>query len=281
MMESVIQYFDQMPAGHRSVVLVGGLMLFSIIESVFPLFQRNYNWKQHALINVFFTLTTVLVNLPLAFLLLYTSDYVVVHKIGILQWSGVEGWIFLILGLLILDFISSWLIHYIEHHVKWMWRFHAVHHSDQNIDTTSGNRHHPGESILRFLFTILAVAIVGAPMWMVFLYQTLSVVMTQFNHSNIELPQLLDRILSMVIVTPNMHHVHHHYRMPYSDMNYGNIFSFWDRLLGTFIEVDNRKLKYGLDTHMEFKEHRTVLGMLRAPFQTYRKPIDYDSEEIL
>ena len=121
-----------------------------------------------------------------------------------------------------------------EHKIKVLWRFHLIHHTDAHVDTTTANRHHPGESVIRFVFTTLAVLVVGAPMWMVMLYQSMSVVLSQFNHANIGLPGWLDRGLSWFIVTPDMHHVHHHYIQPYTDSNYGNIFAFWDRLFGTF-----------------------------------------------
>jgi sterol desaturase/sphingolipid hydroxylase (fatty acid hydroxylase superfamily) len=185
------------------------------------------------------------------------------------------------LGLLLMDLIAAWLIHYLEHHIKWMWKFHAVHHTDQHLDTTSGNRHHPGESVFRLAFSILAIWILGAPIWLVFIYQTLSVVLTQFNHSNIIIPKTLDKILSKFIVTPNMHQVHHHYRMPYSDSNYGNIFPFWDLIFNTYSRVDNDKIKYGLDTHMEPEFSNKIMSMLKMPFLPYRNKIVYQEEEEL
>ena len=138
--------------------------------------------------------------------------------------------------------------------------------------TTTANRHHPGESVMRFIFTTLGVLIVGTPMWMVFLYQTLSVVATQFNHANIVLPKKLDRILSYFIVSPDMHKVHHHYVLPYTDSNYGNIFSVWDRSFGTFKTLDREQLVYGVDTHMKPEENNKLSNLLAIPFQKRRPP---------
>jgi sterol desaturase/sphingolipid hydroxylase (fatty acid hydroxylase superfamily) len=112
-----------------------------------------------------------------------------------------NNWLYAIVGLLLLDFIGAYLVHLVEHKVKFLWRFHLIHHTDTWIDTTTANRHHPGESVLRFIFTTLGVFIVGSPMWMVFLYQSLSVLATQFNHANIVLPKRLDNILSYIIVS--------------------------------------------------------------------------------
>jgi len=104
-------------------------------------------------------------------------------------------------------------------------------------------------------------------MWIVFLYQTLSVVATQFNHANIVLPKKIDVFLSYFIVSPDMHKVHHHYVLPYTDSNYGNIFSIWDRLFGTFMTLDRDQLIYGVDTHMNPKEHNKLSNLLKIPFQ--------------
>lgn len=270
-MEQIINYFSNIPSSHRSAILVGGIATFWIIESAVPLFSFKYNKVKHAGLNIFFTLTTIIINFVLAFILLKSSDWAIANGFGIINWlPEMPVWLYAIIGLMVLDLIGAYFIHWLEHRVKWMWLFHLIHHTDRNVDTTSANRHHPGESVFRFIFTTIAVVITGAPMWMVFLYQTLSVVLSQFNHANIGLPKALDKALSWVIVTPDMHHVHHHYMLPYTDSNYGNIFSVWDRLFGTYMDLDRKKLVYGVDTHMEAKENEHIMPLLKIPFQPYR-----------
>jgi len=127
----------------------------------------------------------------------------------------------------------------------------------------------------------MAVVVVGAPVWMVMLYQALSVTLAQFNHSNLNMPKWLDTAVSWLIVTPDMHRVHHHYRQPYSDSNYGNIFSIWDKIFQTYQKVDNKKLVYGLDTYMEKENVNNVGYLLKAPFAGYREHIQYAEEEKL
>ncbi len=280
-MDTIINYFTDMPTLHRSIFLFGGLAFFLMIESAIPFFRFKNNRLKHTGTNIFFTLTTVLVNLPMAFLLLATANWVTINNFGIINMVALPSWLYAIVGLMLLDLIGAYAIHWIEHKVKVLWKFHLVHHTDQHVDTTSANRHHPGESVFRYVFTLLAVLIVGAPMWMVFMYQTCSVILTQFNHSNMNFPIWLDNILVWIICTPNMHRVHHHYRQPYSDSNYGNIFSTWDRLFGTYMKVDNAKLKYGVDTHMDPAEVTSIPNILKMPFQPYRPPIEYDREEVL
>lgn len=273
-MQSFVDYFEHIPSAHRSAILVGGITLFWLIEGAFPLFRFGYNKWKHAGINIFFTLTTIVINFAMAFILLQSSDWAIAHDFGILQWlPDMPLWAYALVGMLLLDLIGAYFVHWTQHKVKWMWRFHLVHHTDTHVDTTSANRHHPGESVFRFVFTTLAVVLAGAPMWLVFLYQALSVALSQFNHANINLPESVDRVLSWFIVTPNMHHVHHHYVQPYTDSNYGNIFSIWDRLFGTFQRLEGHKLIYGIDTHMAPHENAHLGNLLKVPFQKYRPPV--------
>lgn len=270
-MNEIIAYFSTIPSSHRSLILVGGITIFWLIENAFPLFKFSYKKWQHAGINFFMTFTTIAINFALAILLLATSDWTIATNFGVLQWlPEMPLWLYAIIGLLLLDFIGAYLAHFTEHKVKFLWHFHLIHHSDTWVDTTSGNRHHPGESVIRFVFTLVGVFIVGSPMWMVFLYQTISVISTQFTHANIALPEKLDNFLSYFIVSPNMHKVHHHYKLPYTDSNYGNIFSVWDRIFGTFMYLKKEDIVYGIDTCMNPKEHNQLNNLLKIPFQEGR-----------
>lgn len=271
-MESLITYFETIPSSHRSLLLVGGITLFWLLEGVIPLFTFNYKKWRHALPNLFFTMTTVLINFALAFLLLKTSDWTVVHQFGIINWLHLPFWLYIILGVLLLDFVGAYLAHYVEHKVKPLWMIHLVHHTDHNVDTTTANRHHPLESLIRFFFTLLGVFIVGTPIGIVMLYQSISLVLSQFNHANIKLPRKADEVLSWILVSPDMHKVHHHYVLPYTDSNYGNIFSIWDRIFGTYMKFDRDAIRYGVDTFPDEVENSRIKSLLKQPFHTYRKP---------
>ena len=270
-MNDIIAYFSTIPSLHRSLILVGGITIFWLIENTFPLFQMKYKKWPHAGINFFLTFTTIIVNFVLAFILIKTASWTTENHFGILQWiPKIPIGLYTLIGLLLLDLIGAYLAHFVQHKIKFLWRFHIVHHTDTWIDTTTANRHHPGESVIRFIFTTLGVLIVGSPMWMVFLYQSLSVIFSQFNHANISLPEKLDTFLSYIIISPNMHKVHHHYVLPYTDSNYGNIFSVWDRLFGTFTTLSKEKLVYGVDTHMKPEENNQLKNLLQIPFQKSR-----------
>lgn len=267
-MNDIIAYFSTIPSSHRSLILVGGITFFWLLENAFPLFNFTYKKWKHAGINIFMTFTTIVVNFCLAFILLKTADWTIANNFGILQWlPEMSLWLYAFIGLLLLDLIGAYLVHLVEHKTKVLWRFHLIHHTDTWIDTTTANRHHPGESVIRFTFTALGVLIIGSPMWLVFLYQTLSVVATQFNHANISLPKKVDTILSYFIVSPDMHKVHHHYVLPYTDSNYGNIFSIWDRLFGTFMTLPKEEIIYGIDTYPNPEDHNELKSLLKIPFQ--------------
>ena len=272
-MEQLIHYFENIPSTHRAAIIVGGITFFWILEGIVPLFNLNYKKWKHAVPNIFFTLTTILVNLPLAFLLFKTSEWSVANNFGIINWlPEMPLWLYVVLGVLLLDLIGAYTAHLVEHKVKPLWMVHLVHHTDHNVDTTTANRHHPLESMIRYFFTLVGVLAVGAPIGIIMLYQSLSVVLSQFNHANIQLPKKVDKALSWIIVSPDMHKVHHHYVLPYTDSNYGNIFSIWDRLFGTYMELDPDKITYGVDTFPDEKENGSIWGLLKQPFHKYRKP---------
>jgi sterol desaturase/sphingolipid hydroxylase (fatty acid hydroxylase superfamily) len=272
MLQSVITYFETIPSWQRALLLASGIMLFWIIEGVMPLKKMLYAKVKHAGVNLFFTLTTIIVNFALAFMMSISSQLATNHSFGLYNWLPLPLWLNVVIGIMVLDGIGAYLIHYLQHKVKFMWVFHVVHHSDTAVDTTTANRHHPGESVFRATFTSIAILIAGAPFGVVMLYQSLSALFSQFNHANIKLPLWLDNAISYIIVSPNMHKVHHHYTQPYTDTNYGNIFSLWDRLAKTFAKKDNDTIVYGIDTHMLPEENSQINNLLKIPFQPYREP---------
>lgn len=269
-MEVFLNYFETIPSLHRSLLLIGGITFFWLLEGGLPLFKFKYKKWQHALPNFFFTLTTIVVNFGLAAVLLFSADWVKANNFGIINWlPQMPLWLYAFLGVFLLDFFGAYLAHYVEHKIKPLWKVHIVHHSDHHVDITTGNRHHPIESVIRFAFTLLGVFVVGTPIALVFLYQSLSVVFTQFTHANIKLPKRVDMALSYFIVSPDMHKIHHHYVLPYTDSNYGNIFSIWDRIFGTYRYMNREDLVYGIDVFPDAVKNGQVGELLKQPFQPY------------
>jgi sterol desaturase/sphingolipid hydroxylase (fatty acid hydroxylase superfamily) len=270
MWDNILQYFsnlEQRPL-ERMAILVGGLLIFWIIEGAIPLFPLQYKKKKlnHAAVNFYFTVMHLVIHTLLAIVIVKLSDWCLHQQFGIVYWTNANVLATIIIGVLALDF-SSWLVHLVMHKTGTLWRFHLIHHSDNNVDVTTGLRHHPGDSLLRGVFFIMLIFLSGAPMYSVMIYQTLVVLSTAFTHANIRLPRKLDRALSYVLISPNMHKVHHHWKQPFTDSNYGAVFSFWDRLFGTYRHLDTKDIKYGLDKYYPNEKDEDFLALLRRPFQ--------------
>ena len=276
-METIITYFETIPSSHRSLILVGGITFFWILEGALPLFKFDYKKWKHAFPNFFFTATTIVINFSLAFLLLKSSDWVEANNFGIINWiPNLPLWLYVVLGVLLLDFFGAYLAHFVEHKVKPLWMIHLVHHTDHKVDTTTANRHHPLESMIRFAFTLFGVFVVGAPIAIVMIYQSMSLIFTQFTHANIKMNKRVDKMLSYFIISPDMHKIHHHNMLPYTDSNYGNIFSIWDRIFGTYLYLEREKIVYGVDTFPDEKTNSSLIELLKQPFQGYRKPTNIE-----
>ncbi len=268
-MDSVISYFstlEQRPL-ERMALLVGGLLFFWILEGAIPLVKLSYrrNKMSHALVNLGFTVMHLIIHTFLAIFIVMLSDWCRNQEWGMVYWFNARVWGSIIIGVLALDF-SSWLVHWVMHKNAYLWRYHLIHHSDNKVDVTTGLRHHPGDSLLRGIFFLLLIFISGAPMYSVMIYQTLVVVTTAFTHANISLPAWLDKTLSYILVSPNMHKVHHHWKQPYTDSNYGAVFSIWDRIFRTFTTLHPSKIKYGLDRYYPNEKDEDFLSLMKDPF---------------
>lgn len=266
---SVIHYFhdlEQRPL-ERMAILVGGLLFFWILEGAIPIFSLQYRTTKlnHAAVNFAFTVIHLIIHSLLAIFIVWLSDWCQLHSFGIVHWTNANTAWSVLIGVLALDF-SSWWVHWVMHRQPLLWRFHLIHHSDTKVDVTTGLRHHPGDSLLRGLFFILFIFISGAPMYAVMIYQTLVVTFTAFTHANISLPTILDKWLSYVLVSPNMHKVHHHRLQPYTDTNYGAVLSIWDRLLGTFAHLPIQDIRYGIDRYYPAEKDEELGTLLKKPF---------------
>lgn len=266
----MVTFFEHIPSVYRTAILMSGLLLLWIIEGMAPRFRFGNKRYKHAGTNLFFTLTTVIVNTGLAFLIVKASLWTSAHRFGLLYLTQLPLWLHTILALLMLDFIGAWLIHWVQHKTGWMWQFHKIHHIDTQIDATTALRHHPVESLFRVIALFIAIVAMGVPFWMVMFYQSLSALMSQFNHANIHLPKWLDNALSWIIVSPDMHKVHHSHYQPETDANYANIFSIWDRLFGTFVKVpDTLAIRYGLDEYQDAR-YQEIGALLKVPWEHTR-----------
>ena len=268
-MENLLLIFENISSVNRALIIVSGITFFWVIEGITPFKFLDYKKWRHSIPNFLLTLTTIIVNFFFAFLLVFAADWTNENNFGIIHLVNSSTIISIILGLLVLDLIGAYLPHLVQHKVKLLWYIHIVHHTDHKVDTTTANRHHPFESVVRFVFTFIGIFVSGAPIGLVLMYQSISVIASQFNHANIQISNKVDKLLSYIIVSPNMHKVHHHFELPYTDSNYGNIFSIWDRLFGTFMELDKDKITYGVDTDLDEIQNSKFTSLIERPFKKW------------
>jgi len=249
----------------RLLVLVGLCGLLWSVESVVPLYRYQNSRVRHALPNVALTLILVLTNLALSFSSAYLAGVTIRNGIGVFYVLGLPALPQAVLGVVALD-LFAYFAHVLLHKSWLGWQFHRVHHSENAVDVTTAFRQHPGETVWRMLWQLAAVLVFGIPLWIVIIYLIMSALNAQLEHANIKMNSRLDSFLRLVIVTPHMHKAHHSRDQRETDSNYSNIFSFWDRLCGTYTaEIDFRKLRYGLDG-FDVEERQTLRGLLKMPF---------------
>ncbi len=265
-MNEFLTFFKEMPIWFKAGWIILFISFFWIIEVYSSsVFKLSYKKWRHAGVNFVILGLVVMINivfgLVLTLVLLWLGD----SNFGLLHQVSAPIWTKLLLSILVLDLITQYGVHFLLHKVSWMWRLHIVHHSDKNVDVTTGTRHHPFDFMIRESFALLVVVVMGMPVSFYFLYRMITVPFTYFNHANISLPLWLDKGLSLIIVSPNMHKFHHHYKMPWTDSNYGNVLSIWDRIFGTFKYGDPTQIQYGIDIADHIQDESVWL-QLGIPF---------------
>jgi len=270
-MDTLISYFSDLEKRplERAGFFVAGMILLWLVENMIPLISMDYKKSKgkHAAVNISFTAIHFVIHTLLAGGIVFIAGWTSQHHFGLIHLTQSSPLLIIVITCLTLDFFAGWLCHFVEHQIPLFWRFHIIHHADNNVDVTTGLRHHPLESVWRGVFFYIGIFAAGAPMYAVLLYQTMLVFITGFTHANISLPKWLDKALSVVLVSPNMHKVHHHWKQPYTDSNYGAVFSIWDRLLGTFMKLDSTEIRYGLDNYYPNEKDEDFGALMKRPFQ--------------
>jgi sterol desaturase/sphingolipid hydroxylase (fatty acid hydroxylase superfamily) len=174
----------------------------------------------------------------------------------------------MILAILLLDLVVYWQ-HRIFHAIPWLWRLHRVHHTDRDFDTTTALRFHPVEIVLSMLLKMAVVLLLGVPVLAVILFEVILNGMALFNHANLRLPQRLDGALRSVLVTPDMHRIHHSVRREEYDRNFGFNLSVWDRLFSSYCEAPQDGQEEMVIGQSEYPGDETcnLAFMLALPFR--------------
>jgi sterol desaturase/sphingolipid hydroxylase (fatty acid hydroxylase superfamily) len=195
-------------------------------------------------------MNTLLMSLLVGSVLLVFSNYVVSVGWGVLQWLHIPTVMQIILSVLILDF-TAYIWHRTNHRWPFLWRFHAVHHSDINFDTSTAVRFHIGELLISFGVRLFVVGLFGLPIIGLLIFELIYQFFNIFEHGNIRLPFWLERVMGFVFVTPALHRKHHATNWRDLNSNYSTIFSFWDRFGKTFLDsASSEKFQVGLPSQV-------------------------------
>ncbi len=264
-MNEFLEYFEHLPTWFKAAWIILFIGVFWTLEGYYSFYKRPKSKLKHAKTNMFLLVIVVCINSLFGLLLTYINIWMENANFGLLNMWDTHLWLKLLVSLLVLDFTCQYLVHYLLHKVKWMWRLHVVHHTDKHVNVTTGTRHHPFDFLIRETFALVVVILMGMPLSFYFLYRMITIPFTYFNHANISLPAAFDKALSYIIVSPNMHKFHHHYELPWTDSNYGNVLSIWDRIFGTFVYDDPNKIQYGVDTADHINDE-SISSQLGIPF---------------
>jgi sterol desaturase/sphingolipid hydroxylase (fatty acid hydroxylase superfamily) len=186
---------------------------------------------------------------------------------GLIAGRGWPMWVEILIGIVAIDFSVGYLSHRTMHMWPPMWRFHQIHHSDPFVDVTTTYRTHPVETVWRFIFAIVPIWMLGIPAQAVIIQRLLQVTNGILGHANVRLWAPLDRVLSLVFVTPNVHKIHHSRKVEETNSNYANVVTLYDRVLGTYTPSSRAEsVVYGLDD-MDPNAVGSFPGLLSMPFR--------------
>jgi len=236
------------------------------LESLAPMFVGRQRRFSHIATNLALAGINALIASGFAFAILGVTEWARTRPFGLLNLTLLPAWLHWLGAIVLFDCWQYWW-HRFNHRVPLLWRFHAVHHSDAEMDASSGVRFHTGEMVLSLLARLAVLPLIGLTIPQLLVYETISLPVILFHHSNLRISNCADRCLRWLIVTPWMHYVHHSRWQPETDSNYTSFLSVWDRLFGSFrLREKPAEISLGLD-HYQEHEWRRLPGMLAAPFK--------------
>ena len=263
----------------RGIVFAGVLLTMLGLETVFPrrdrISARARRWSTNG---VFVVLGTLSLRLLIPIAAVGTSLWAARNGIGVFNSITLPVWIEITAAIILLD-LAIYGQHVATHKIPLLWRLHQVHHADRDFDTTTALRFHPIEILLSMLYKMGVVLVLGPASIAVIIFEVLLNACAMFNHANLRMPASIDRILRAMIVTPDMHRVHHSVRRRETDSNYGFCLSLWDRLFHTYTPqpVDgHEQMAVGLPDHQTDGPGKILYSLL-MPFKPLLPSQDHDT----
>jgi sterol desaturase/sphingolipid hydroxylase (fatty acid hydroxylase superfamily) len=254
--------------GNLSILFIA-MALVAALEILAPLHPKTAWRRNHLAGNLGLGALTLFLNVALGMAGVLASEALRARGLGLLSGRPLPAAIHIVLAIALLD-LSTYGLHVLMHRVPCLWRAHRVHHADPLVDVTTAYRQHPIEVLLRAAGVLLPAWGLGLSPQAVALYRIVSGVNALLEHANIGVWSPLDTFVSFLVVTPNMHKVHHSRRPRETDSNYGNILSIFDRIFGTFTApAPTPTLRYGLAGYDDVRQHR-LGNLIRLPFARAR-----------
>jgi len=258
---------DYLPTMAAACVLI----LLTALESWLPAALDRQRRLRHAARNLSLgSLNVALLALLATPFLAHVAVWAEENRVGLLRLVNVSPMIGGVLAILLFD-AWMYLWHRANHQLGFLWRFHRVHHSDPEMDATTAVRFHTGEILISSALRLAVIPLLGITIYQLLVYEMALLPVILFHHSNVRFPESLDRWLRTIIVTPAIHRVHHSRLRMETDSNYSSIFSFWDRMAGTFrLRRDGRPVNFGLD-EFDGEEWQRLSGLMVMPFPPARR----------
>jgi len=254
----------------RPAVFIGMLVIMGLWEVLIPMRERTLTrllrWSNNLGLVV---LNTAVLRFIFPAAAVGVAAYVEANNWGLMNYYDIPFVYAVVVCVIAQDFII-YLQHVLVHAVPALWRLHRVHHADPDFDMTTGLRFHPFEIILSMLIKFAAIVVLGAPVLAVIIFELLLNAGAMFNHGNIRLPKALDTLLRWIIVTPDMHRVHHSVEDDEANSNFGFCLTWWDRLFGTYIDQPRHghtDMQIGIHHYNDPKQVSWLHGMLTLPFR--------------
>jgi len=251
----------------RLIIFFSVLLMMALAEYLAPRRTLNMGYQRWPANLLMVGLDVLIVRIILPAGAIGAAWWAHEHGFGLFNLLAWHDSITIILAIVLLDLVI-YAQHVLFHAVPLLWRLHMVHHADRDIDVSTGLRFHPIEIVLSILIKMLVIVLLGAPILAVIIFEILLNSMAMFNHANIRLPLKIDAVLRLLVVTPDVHRIHHSVIKSETNSNYGFNLSCWDRLFGTY----QTQPKHGHDNMIIGLEHLQAapthrLGfMLRLPF---------------
>jgi len=266
MKDQLINWISVEGENFQFILFFGLLFVLIILELSIPFRKLNKNKRRRWSANYFITLLNVVLLSALPVSFISVSVIAERNNWGLLNQFYLPFSLIIILSLVLRGFIS-FFTHFFMHKIPFLWRLHRVHHLDTEMDVSTTVRFHPAEFVFNVIIGVPLIIFFGFPPWTLLLYELLDVAITLLSHSNITLPEKLERFLHYIIVTPDLHRVHHSSIQKETDSNFGAVFPVWDVIFSTFrtdTTVEQKKMRLGLK---EVRDERTnsVLWLLKSP----------------